>query len=46
MDSVNVDLKFCYGISSFSHQFDFRKKRQNVVYAPNGMMKREVARFV
>ena len=43
MDSITVDLKNCYGISSLSHKFDFSKKRQNVVYAANGIMKSSLA---
>ncbi|AEG49666.1 hypothetical protein Sphch_1989 [Sphingobium chlorophenolicum L-1] len=43
MSKVKVDLQFCYGIASLSHVFDFSKKRQNVVYAPNGVMKSSLA---
>lgn len=43
MESVNVDLKNCYGIAALSHKFDFAKKRQNVVYAANGVMKSSLA---
>jgi len=43
MESVTVDLKNCYGIASLTHKFDFAKKRQNVVYAANGVMKSSLA---
>jgi len=43
MNSITVDLKNCYGITSLSHKFDFSKKRQNVVYAANGIMKSSLA---
>ncbi|MDV3481142.1 hypothetical protein [Sphingobium yanoikuyae] len=43
MQSVTVDLQFCYGIAALSHKFDFSQRRQNVVYAPNGMMKSSLA---
>lgn len=43
MKSVTVDLKNCYGITSLRHKFNFSKKRQNVVYAANGIMKSSLA---
>jgi hypothetical protein len=43
MNSIKVDLKNCYGISSLVHEFDFSSKRQNVVYAANGIMKSSLA---
>lgn len=43
MKSITVDLQNCYGITSLNHKFDFTKKRQNVVYAANGIMKSSLA---
>lgn len=43
MESVTVELKHCYGISSLVHTFSFAEKHQNVVYAPNGVMKSSLA---
>ncbi len=43
MKKVKVDLQFCYGIASLTHEFDFSRRRQNVVYAPNGVMKSSLA---
>lgn len=43
MKSVTVDLEHCYGIAALHHTFSFAKKRQNVVYAPNGIMKSSLA---
>jgi ABC-type cobalamin/Fe3+-siderophores transport system ATPase subunit len=44
MLSVKVALTHCYGITSLQHTFDFSKRRQYVVYAPNGVMKSSLAR--
>lgn len=43
MESVTVRLEHCYGISSLDHTFSFAQKRQNVIYAPNGVMKSSLA---
>ena len=43
MESVTVDLEHCYGIAALHHTFSFAKKRQNVVYAPNSIMKSSLA---
>ena len=43
MQSVTIDLEHCYGITALQHEFSFVKKRQNVVYAPNGIMKSSLA---
>lgn len=43
MQSVRIDLENCYGITSLHHEFSFKKRRQNVVYAPNGVMKSSLA---
>ena len=44
MDRVIVDLRHCYGINALVHTFDFTARRQNVIYAPNGVMKSSLAR--
>ena len=43
METVTIGLEHCYGITALHHQFSFAKKRQNVVYAPNGIMKSSLA---
>ncbi|KQQ78453.1 hypothetical protein ASF70_22770 [Rhizobium sp. Leaf321] len=43
MDKINIDLQHCYGINALQHTFDFSKRRQNIVYAPNGVMKTSLA---
>ena len=43
MKLVQLDFTFCYGIPSLQHSFDFVKKRQHVIYAPNGVMKSSFA---
>jgi len=43
MKSVTVRLEHCYGIFSLDHTFSFAEKHQNVVYAPNGVMKSSFA---
>ncbi|MCF6344471.1 MAG: phage infection protein [Devosiaceae bacterium] len=44
MQKVSVDIKNCYGIRSLEATFDFSKKKANIVYAPNGMIKTSFAR--
>ncbi len=49
MDTLNVNLTYCWGIQSLSHEFDFRagtnnKARAYAIYAPNGMMKSSFAK--
>ena len=43
MQSVTIRLEHCYGISALDHTFSFAEKHQNVVYAPNGVMKSSLA---
>ncbi len=43
MRKASVKLANCYGIGSFDATFDFTKKKANIVYAPNGMMKTSFA---
>lgn len=43
MESVTIRLENCYGISALDHTFSFAEKHQNVVYAPNGVMKSSLA---
>ncbi|GFO73086.1 hypothetical protein BJAS_P3675 [Bathymodiolus japonicus methanotrophic gill symbiont] len=44
MQKITVHIKNCYGIRSFDAEFDFSKKKANLIYAPNGMMKTSFAR--
>ena len=44
MEKVTIKLENCYGIKSLSHAFDFSSKHQNVLYAPNGVMKSSLAK--
>lgn len=44
MNKTSVKIKNCYGIRSFEATFNFSKKKANIVYAPNGMMKTSFAR--
>lgn len=44
MDTLEVDLEFCYGIKKLHHTFDFSQHRAHVIYAPNGSMKSSFAR--
>ncbi|MGL4913576.1 MAG: hypothetical protein ACRC3Y_14225 [Romboutsia sp.] len=40
MNSLQFDLRYCYGIDSFEHIFVFdRKNKCFLIYAPNGTMK-------
>lgn len=39
MDKVTCDLKNCYGIQRFQHEFDFSDTNAICVYARNGLMK-------
>ncbi|AQS41021.1 MAG: Hypothetical protein BHV28_03050 [Candidatus Tokpelaia hoelldobleri] len=43
MQSIEIKLEHCYGITALCHSFSFKNKRQNVVYAPNGVMKSSLA---
>jgi hypothetical protein len=43
METVTVELEHCYGITAFRHEFSFAEKRQNVIYAANGIMKSSLA---
>lgn len=44
MNTVSVHLKHCYGINELNYTFDFTKKRTNIVYASNGVMKTSFAK--
>lgn len=44
MQKLKVELRHCYGIPKLDYTFDFSKKRQYVVYAPNGVMKSSLAK--
>jgi len=44
MDKVRIELQNCYGIGTFSHEFDFSTQKAYAIYAPNGSMKSTLAR--
>lgn len=45
MEKINLDLQYCYGISSLNHTFDFSNNNMPIVlYAPNGTMKTSLAK--
>lgn len=39
MDNVNIKLVNCYGIKRLEYSFDFKKRKNYLLYASNGMMK-------
>jgi len=39
MDKITCDLKNCYGIQNFQHEFDFTESNAISIYARNGLMK-------
>ncbi|MFA7068628.1 MAG: hypothetical protein WC127_06640, partial [Acidaminococcaceae bacterium] len=44
MNKIYLDLKNCYGISSFIQTFEFdEQKKAYLIYAPNGIMKTSFA---
>ena len=43
MQKLKIDLENCYGIRALNVELDFTKKKANIVYAPNGMMKTSFA---
>jgi hypothetical protein len=44
VQKLKAKLVHCYGIPKLSFEFDFSKKRQYVIYAPNGVMKSSLAK--
>lgn len=45
MEKVKITAKYCYGIQSLEHEFDFSNNNQPaVIYAPNGLMKTSLAK--
>ena len=44
MNKIKVWMRYNYGIPKLDHTFDFSKKRQYVIYAPNGVMKTSLAK--
>ena len=44
MDSLSIELKNCYGINTFEHEFDFTKNKAILIYVPNGAMKTSFAK--
>lgn len=41
---IEIRIKNCYGITAFSHEFDFSKKSPVLIYSPNGVMKTSFAK--
>lgn len=39
MDSLEINLTNCYGISSLAAKFGYSKSHTNIIYASNGSMK-------
>lgn len=44
MNTVKLELEYCYGIKQMETEFSFGRHHTQVVYAPNGMMKSSLAR--
>ncbi len=44
MKKLKIKFKYCYGIRSFEHEFDFSQKSPYLIYAPNGSMKTSFAK--
>lgn len=44
MDKLFIDFENCFGIGKLSQEFDFRKSKTILIYAPNGTMKTSFAR--
>lgn len=44
MKKLKVNLKYCYGIGSLDHEFDFSDKKVFSIYASNGTMKTSFAK--
>ncbi len=44
MKILRVELKNCYGIRYFNHEFDFQNHPVYAIYAPNGIMKTSFAK--
>ncbi|NBX02893.1 MAG: hypothetical protein EBR02_02265 [Alphaproteobacteria bacterium] len=44
MQNLKISLQNCYGIRSLDAELDFSKKKANIIYAANGMMKTSFAK--
>src|SRR5690606_35857148 len=46
METLSVDLEYCFGIGKFKHDFEFTNRQTNtfLIYAPNGTMKTSFAK--
>ncbi|CAM3433776.1 hypothetical protein [Sphingobacterium prati] len=46
MDTLSIDLEYCFGIGKFKYDFKFKEKQSNtyLIYAPNGTMKTSLAK--
>ncbi|EOC99373.1 hypothetical protein [Caldisalinibacter kiritimatiensis] len=43
MDSIKVDLEYCYGIGKLKEKFDLKTSNGCVIYSQNGTMKTSFA---
>jgi energy-coupling factor transporter ATP-binding protein EcfA2 len=46
MNTLSIDLEYCFGIGKFKYDFKFEEKQSNtfLIYAPNGTMKTSLAK--
>lgn len=44
LDTLQVEMEYCFGIKKLTHTFDFSRKNGCVIYAPNGTMKTSFAK--
>ena len=44
MNKLNIDIENCFGIGKLNHEFDFKKSKTYLIYAPNGTMKTSFAK--
>lgn len=44
MKTLSINIKNCYGIRDIETEFDFKKNKASLIYAPNGMMKTSFAK--
>ena len=43
MEKIKISFEHCYGIRKMNAEFDFTKKKAQLIYAPNGSMKSSFA---
>jgi ABC-type cobalamin/Fe3+-siderophores transport system ATPase subunit len=44
MDKLKINFENCFGIGKLTHEFDFKKSKTILIYAPNGTMKTSFAK--